>query len=101
LRIWIGNFRGFADLLEIWRFLLARGSLTLMVDASADVRCFENGAQFARLVVEGVELGTDSNVAFDEDFQPVFGLVRFLDRTAQFGDELSSTSGTATRVIIG
>ena len=64
--------------------------VTLIVGSGRIVRRFEDCAQFARLIIEGVELGSDSDIAFDEDSQPVFGLVRFLDRNAQFGNELNA-----------
>jgi hypothetical protein len=69
-----------------------------MVGSGRIVRRFEDCAQFARLVIEDVELGPDSDVAFEEDSQPVFGLVRFLDRNAQFGNELGARSGAAAGV---
>ena len=62
---------------------------------------FEDGAQLTGFVVQAVQLGTGPNLAFDQDQQPVLGFIGFLNRDAQFGDELCPGAGTAPRVIIG
>jgi len=75
--------------------------LTRSVGPCGVVRGFEDGAQLPGFVVQPVQLYTASDIAFDEDKQPVFGFVGFLNRDAQLGDELRPGTSAATRVIIG
>ena len=82
----------------IWGFELL---LTRSVGPCGGVRGFEDGAQLPGFVVQPVQRGTASDIAFDEDEQPVFGFVGFLNRDAQLGDELRPGTGAATRMIIG
>jgi len=65
------------------------------------VRGFEDGAQLTGFVVQAIQFGTASDIAFDEDKQPVLGFIGFLDRDPQFGNELRPGAGSATGVIIG
>ena len=61
----------------------------------------ENGTQLTRFIVQGVQFGATSDVAFDEDQQPVLGFIGFLDCDAQLGNELGPGPGAATGGIIG